>query len=132
MSLHDKMGDYSQGSYPIEHMADSVCVACAGRIFSVLFDETQGISLRLCKDCGDEHWMGDSAEYIDEVEELDPAVCTCGHESFQVTVGVALYQGSKDVKWVYLGCACEACGLGGVYADWKNEFPDYNTYLQRV
>ena len=57
--------------------------------------------------------------------ELGECTCPCGHEEFEITVGVSLYEGSEDVKWLYLGCRCPKCGLTATYGDWKNEFVGY-------
>ena len=42
------------------------------------------------------------------------------------------YDQSEDVRWLYVGCRCPACGLTGCYGDWKNEFIDYRNLLARV
>jgi hypothetical protein len=57
---------------------------------------------------------------------------TCGGEEFEITVGLHLYDGSDDVKWLYLGCRCPSCGLTATYGDWQNEFIDYRKLLARV
>lgn len=33
---------------------------------------------------------------------------------------------------LYVGCRCPACGLTGVYGDWKNEHEDHVALLARV
>jgi hypothetical protein len=132
LNLRDEIITYSEGSYRVEHVARCVCASCATRTFEVCFDEVQGVAGRRCASCHAEHWLGDSEEYLDEADELDVAVCTCGCELFEVMVGVALYQGSDDVRWCYLGCQCTQCGLAGVYADWKNEFTDYVRFLAMI
>jgi hypothetical protein len=63
---------------------------------------------------------------------LEECACPCGEEEFEITVGVHLYYGSEDVKWVYIGCRCVACGLTANYGDWKNEFNGYRDFLARV
>ena len=75
--------------------------------------------------------MGDSDDYMDGAELQDYG-CTCGENSLEITVGVALYEGSDDVRWLYVGCRCPACGLTGCYGDWKNEFIDFRKLLARV
>lgn len=74
--------------------------------------------------------MGDSADYVEA--ELGQHTCMCDGEALEIGVGVALYAGSQDVRWFYIGCRCPACGLVGVYADWKNEFSNYRDLLDRV
>ncbi len=44
---------------------------------------------------------------------------------------MSLYEGSEDVRWLYVGCRCPACGLTAVYGDWKNEFNGYRDLLPK-
>lgn len=123
---------YSEAAgYPAEHYADAVCV-CGGRVFGLLLDDAAGVASRVCVACDAEaHPIGDSAEYADGAGEEECA-CPCGREAFEITVGVALYADSEDVRWLYLGCRCPACGLTAVYGDWKNEFHGFRELLARV
>ena len=75
--------------------------------------------------------MGDSNEYLQEAK-LQLSSCICEGDFFEITVGVSLYDDSDDVRWLYIGCRCPACGLTGCYGDWKNEFIDYRELLKRV
>lgn len=114
-----------------EHFADAVCT-CGGKVFDLYLDDAAGVASRVCGACDAEpHPIGDSADYMDEAEEEECA-CPCGKEAFEITVGVALYDDSEDVKWLYVGCRCPACGLTAVYGDWKNEFDGYRELLARV
>jgi hypothetical protein len=122
---------YSEhNGYPAQHFADSEC-QCGSRRFRLRIDDTEGAALRVCTACGGEHLMGDSAEYV-AVSELEECVCPCEGDSFEITSGVSLYQGSEDVRWLYVGCRCPACGLTACYGDWKNEFEGYRNLLSRV
>jgi len=116
--------------YPPEHFADAVCV-CGGRTFRLQLDDTAGAAVRTCPTCAAVVAMGDSGEYLEEVE-LDDCACPCGGEVLEVTVGVSLYEGSDDVRWLYFGCRCPSCGLVAVYGDWKNEFEDYRVLLSKA
>jgi hypothetical protein len=122
---------YSEANaYPAQHFADALC-ACGGKIFRLRLDDTEGAAVRCCSACQAEHPIGDSDEYLADAE-LKECACPCGHEEFEVTVGVALYADSEDVKWLYLGCRCPECGLTAVYGDWKNEFVGYRELLARI
>jgi hypothetical protein len=123
---------YSEANgYLAEHFADAICI-CGGKVFGLLVDDTQGVASRVCVVCDAEsHPIGDSADYLDEAEEEECA-CPCGEEALEITVGVSLYAESEDVRWLYLGCRCPACGLTAVYGDWKNEFNGYQDLLARV
>jgi hypothetical protein len=122
---------YSNGNgYGAQHFADCVC-QCGGRVFKVLLDDNEGAAVRACMGCEHQHAIGDSGEYLDDAE-LGECECPCASEAFEVTVGVALYNGSEDVRWLYLGCRCASCGLTAAYGDWKNEFNGYRELLARV
>lgn len=120
-----------ENGYLAEHFADAVC-PCGGRVFGLYLDDTAGVASRVCVACAPEaHPIGDSADFMDESEEEECA-CPCGGEAFEITVGVSLYADSEDVRWLYVGCRCPACGLTAVYGDWKNEFNGYRELLARV
>jgi len=119
-----------QNVYVVHHWADAVC-KCGSRIFRLLLDDNEGAAIRICENCKDEHPIGDSAEYLEEAD-LDECRCPCGKGVFEITAGVSLYRDSEDVRWIYIGCRCPACGLVGVYGDWKNEFPGYQKLLEQI
>ena len=123
--------DYSKSvSYLSEHYADASCT-CGSKVFTLCIDDDEGAAVRTCGTCSLEHPIGDSADYLDEAS-LKECECPCGNGSFEITVGVALYQGSQDVKWIYVGCRCFRCGLVACYGDWKNEFEDFRKLLAMV
>jgi hypothetical protein len=129
--VHAEILRYSKGvKYPAHHHADAVC-KCGGTRFRLFLDDTQGAAVRGCVACDQEHPIGDSDEYLEEAE-LDDCACPCGGEEFEITVGVSLYDDSEDVRWLYVGCRCPACGLTAVYGDWKNEYNGYRELLARV
>jgi hypothetical protein len=87
--------------------------------------------VRICATDGSKHPIGDSQDYLDEAE-LQACECPCGHGAFELTVGVALYGDSEDVRWIYLGCRCTECGLTACYGDWKNEYNGWRELLDRA
>lgn len=122
---------YSESNgYLAQHFADALC-RCGGKHFRLALDENEGVAIRTCSACQVDHPIGDSAEFLEDAEPEECA-CPCGHEDFEITVGVALYQDSEDVRWLYLGCRCPECHLTAVYGDWKNEFPGYRDLLAQV
>jgi hypothetical protein len=130
--IRDEILRYSRGvTYLAHHYADAVCADCGGRVFELLLDATQCVAVRICIECGAEHPIGDSDEFMADAE-LEECACPCGNEDFEITVGVSLYEDSEDVKWLYLACRCPQCGLTAVYGDWKNEFSGYRELLARV
>ncbi|WP_406699590.1 hypothetical protein V5E97_12080 [Singulisphaera sp. Ch08] len=120
---------YSKKNYLAQHFAEAVCT-CGSHTFRLCVDDTQGVAVRVCTICGAEHPIGDSDEYLADAE-LEECECPCGRGTFEITVGVALYDGSDDVRWLYIGCRCLECGLTACYGDWKNEFEDYRELLRR-
>ena len=75
--------------------------------------------------------MCDSGNYLGSAN-LEPATCVCGADVFEITVGVSLYDESEDVRWLYVGCRCPACGLTGNYGDSTSESTGYRDLLARV
>jgi hypothetical protein len=128
--LPEVLRDFSEDGYPATHFADASC-SCGCRTFQLAVDDDAGVAIRTCTQCGNEQPICDSGEYLDEAE-LQYCQCLCDSQVFEITVGVALYADSEDVRWLYVGCRCPACGLSGCYGDWKNEFPDYRELLSRV
>jgi hypothetical protein len=116
--------------YVPTQFADAKC-SCSSTTFRLRLDDNEGAAVRVCSACGGEHPIGGSDEYLEDAE-LQEAACVCGKGLFEITVGVSLYDDSDDVRWLYLGCRCPACGLTGCYGDWKNEFIDYRKLLARV
>ena len=130
--IHAEIRDHSiVNSYPAEHFANAVCANCRHDVFRVVLDDAAGCAARICASCKSQHYIGDSAEYADEAD-LGECACPCTEELFQVAVGLHLYRESHDVKWLYLGLRCVACGLTAVYGDWKNEYEGYTKLLALV
>ncbi len=130
IELEDAIAAYSGKSYAAQRFAHAAC-SCHNETFRVYFDEREGCAVRVCSRCGLDVFIADSQDYLEDAEFLR-AECTCGSDAFQLSVGVALYRNSEDVRWLYLGLRCTECGLAGVYADWKNEYPNVEELLERV
>ncbi|UQA60518.1 hypothetical protein [Polyangium aurulentum] len=119
-----------RNGYEATHFADAVCV-CGAKVFALKLDDDEGAAVRTCASCRHEVPIGDSADYLADAE-LGECACPCGAETFEITVGVSLYDGTEAVRWLYLGCRCPACGLTAVYGDWKNEYESYAELLAQV
>lgn len=129
--IQDELSRYSRSNgYLAQHFADAVC-RCGSGSFHLRLDETEDVAVRTCTRCGNEHPIGDSEKYLADAV-LEECECPCGCGSFEITVGVSLYEDSEDVRWLYLGCRCTHCGLTACYGDWKNEFEDYLKLLGQV
>ena len=131
LDLQDELLRYSQeNGYAIVHYADAVCI-CGGKVFNLLLDDTEGAAVRVCISCGAKHPIGDSEKYLENAE-LEECECPCAFGEFEITAGVALYQDSEDVKWLYIGCRCAKCSLTACYGDWKNEYIGFREFLNHI
>ncbi len=129
--IRDEILRYSTlNGYLAQHFADAVC-KCSHRTFTLSLDDAAGVAVRTCAACGVIHPMGDSDQFMQEAQPEECA-CPCGKERFEITIGVSLYDDSRDMRWLYLGCRCPGCGLTAVYGDWKNEFEGYEEFLSRI
>ena len=129
--IREELIRYSQlNKYTAVHFVDAVCI-CGGKLFNLALDEDAGVAVRRCINCQNEHPIGDSDEFLEDAE-LEDCECPCGSRTFEITVGVALYESSNDVKWIYIGCRCKNCGLTACYGDWKNEYINFSELLNRV
>lgn len=131
--LKTQIVEYSKkNTYVAEHFAESKCAQCHGDTFTIVMNENEGVAARICISCDSEHSIADSNDLIHDVEAVYPIECSCGENEFRVLAGIALQKNSENVRWFYLGCECVACGLSGVYGDWKNEFKGYRKLLFKV
>lgn len=120
----------TKNAYVTEKYRQSQCT-CGGDKFKLESDEEAGAARRICIKCGIVHMMGDSSEF-EEDANFDKHSCVCEGEDFELVSGVALYEGSNDVRWYYIGCHCVKCQLVGVFADWKCEAGDADAILANV
>jgi len=129
--IHSEIERFSKlNGYFAHHFADAMC-DCGCRTFHISIDENAGAAVRQCVECSAQHPIGDSNDYLDDAV-LEECGCPCGNDDLEISVGVSLYENSQDVRWLYLGCRCPACGLTAVYGDWKNEFAGYTALLHKV
>ncbi len=102
---------------------ECICQLCDGRRFEVQVAAITSAARRTCLDCGHRAFIADSVEWWDDAE-VEPCACPCGEEVFAAAAGFALREPAEpgrapDVRWVYVGLRCLACGQLGVYEDWK-------------
>ncbi len=117
--------------YPAVRFSAAQCVRCRGDTFRLTTDDDCGVAIRTCAACGAEAFIGDSAEYVEEAEP-ETSVCLCGNEHLELTLGVALYADTNDVRWCYIGARCPKCELVGVFSDYKAEAGDADAFLRRA
>ena len=104
--------------YPIDAAEEQSCACCGEQVFTMFSDGEDGGALLRCTKCAERRFVTDSEEHLDE-NQLEQHACLCGNEALQVAVGLALYEGTQDVRWVYVGAYCPQCGLVGTYIDWN-------------
>jgi hypothetical protein len=108
------------GLYPIDEVRECICRSCGGRSFEVQISGDGCAARRTCLACGSRDFIADSAEYWDDDEDVEYfCACPCGEEEFAAAVGFSLREDRQDVRWLYLGLRCLACGQLGIYEDWK-------------
>ena len=128
-ALFAAMLAYAAKGYPMQVIAAPRCAACGGEAFQVSVDDNEGAAVRVCAACGEGHPIADSCDYLDGAE-LEACECPCGQDVFRLRVGAALFEGSRDVRWIYLGLQCLACQQAAVYADWKLDGDPSYLYLK--
>ncbi len=130
--LRREMRRYAKANgYPLMRDYAPRC-ACGAKVMSAAYgtgtffiavDDEEGGALLICGDCDAQGFVADSQAYMRKKLTGEEAwrECVCGRRDFQVVVGAALYEDSADVRWWYVGGRCVACGVQGVYADWKDD-----------
>jgi len=116
--LEPFLKDHEAGGYGVTRVVPVAC-ACHSSRFEVALSAEDAVR-RSCVGCGSETLMLDSAEFWED-DEHDECACPCGGEVFEVAVGFA-HRDDGSIKWVSIGLRCVACGILGVYADWKIDY----------
>lgn len=117
--LKTLLGEYSeQNEHPAAGFEQSVCI-CGGKKFVLSTDERQGVAIRRCTTCNEEHIMIDD-EQMAATARPEKHGCICEKQAFFLMSAVATQpDNEKKASWYYIGAMCPSCGLIGVYADWK-------------
>lgn len=118
--LRDFVIEFTSQNYRADEIRQSVCKGCGGTRFGLRVDDDEGCAERVCRVCGAREFIADSEEFWEDATPGD-AACPCGAEDFQIAVGFSLIE-SGEVNWISVGCRCVACGVLGVYVDWKVDY----------
>lgn len=118
--LTQYLNEYTAANYPAGRIERAVCGACGGTEFRLSLDDEVGCAQRSCVACDASAFLGDSEEYWDDADP-DDAACPCSGEQFGVGVALSL-RDDGDVRWITVGGRCAACGVLGVYTDWKIDY----------
>ena len=114
MELERSILDYSMKLGYRATKIDPVICPCGSDEFYLESDDGGG-AVCICALCKEEKDIQGSREFIEEPVQN---ICTCDSEKFDIAVGLAFYDASDDIRWVYVGAKCTNCGLAGVYVDW--------------
>jgi hypothetical protein len=116
MNLEREIKRYSGlNGYPITQFKHLSC-SCGGSEFYLFSDDNEGGAFAICTACSLEQDIENSKRYIEEKQQN---ICNCDNEKLNIGIGKAYFEGSKDLRWIYVGAECNDCGLSGVYVDWK-------------
>ncbi|HEX7305273.1 hypothetical protein [Lentzea sp.] len=129
MTLDEAVRAYQEDGYEVTHVVESVCSGCGGRAFEVQLTGDQAVR-RTCLGCGLKEFVADSDEFWDE-DDAEECACTCGGEEFAAALGLSCLP-DGEVRWVTVGLRCLACGLCGVYEDWKIDYSPSRHLLTRA
>ena len=122
--------EFTSQNYRANEIRQSVCKGCGGERFGLWADDDEGCAERVCRDCGAREFVADSEEYWEDANAGD-AACPCGAQDFQIAVGFSLNE-SGEINWISVGCRCFACGVLGVYVDWKVDYEPSRHLLDMV
>jgi len=108
------------GGYTVDVVRECVCRSCGGKAFEVGVPADGQGARRTCLGCREQHYIADSEEYWEDDGLADYFCgCPCGNEEFAGAVGYSLREDGENVRWIYLGLRCLACGMMRDYVDWK-------------
>ncbi|MFC0109933.1 hypothetical protein [Kibdelosporangium aridum] len=113
--------------YPIDHITESVCAGCGGRVFVIEFDESGANAHRTCTSCARLTYLLDSEDWWhpdpDEAEARYILECSsCGNDQFEAALGFTLHE--DEIREIVLATRCTEDGLLGYCLERKNrEFP---------
>lgn len=113
------IADFLKGHWPGSIGRVLFCKCdCRSEHFYLSSDENEGVAIRICAVCGNEHFIWDSEEFWHNAE---PGVleCQCRNKVHELAVAVEFeedYPG--EVKRVIIGHRCLRCGLLGSNIDW--------------
>lgn len=109
--------------YPLGVDYAPVCACGSKTGHHLTVDDAEGGAMLTCCGCAARGFVADSQRY------LSPGAmhrdlfreCICRGRAFEVVIGAALYEGSREVRWWYVGGRCLRCGCLGIYGDWKDD-----------
>jgi hypothetical protein len=104
---------------------------CGSENFELFADDDEGCAKRICGLCGSEHFICDSEEFWAESTPEKWKCVECGSTRANIGIGFSLYD-HGEVRWLYLGERCAACGILGCFAGWKVAYAPSKQLLEQV
>lgn len=116
MNLEKEILRYSKlNGYAISDFEKLSC-SCGSEKFRLYSDDVEGGAFAICTQCNHEIDIETSKRVIEDKQQN---ICTCDNEFLRIGIGKAFYNDTKKIRWIYIGAACNDCGLLGVYVDWN-------------
>ncbi len=109
---------FATKGYEIDEFRLARCV-CGSDEHRLHADDDEGVAMRVCAECGSEHFICDSAEHWSDAHPEAWSRVECGSDVCNVGVGFALHKDRSAVKWLYVGERCAQCHVLGCFAGWK-------------
>ena len=107
--IQEYLEAYSSEGYPVQEFRLSKC-QCGSPAFRLNCDEDECVANRICIQCSEAHYIGDSDEYWAEADPEAWECVECGADRANIGLGFALRE-NQEIKWVYIGTRCDSCGL---------------------
>ena len=101
------------------------CHHCGSEEFKVRVDQDEGAIQVTCASCGKKKILLDGEEYWEDCSPRAKKCPVCKKGLFNIRVGFD-YRENGDVKWVYIGNRCTACGTLGSFVDWPVDYGPTN------
>jgi hypothetical protein len=121
----------TQESYSADECRASRC-KCGNETFRLDVDRNEGAARRTCSACGVEHFICDSEEYWKEADPESWQCIECKGKHANICIGFSLYEGHRDIRWLYVGVRCIQCGVLGTFGDWKVGYGDSEQLMDKV
>lgn len=121
---------YTQDGYPVSDFRLAKC-SCGSDIFNMATDDDEGVAKRTCVTCASEHFICDSEEFQEDAKLEEFSCIECGSKQANIGVGFSLYD-DGEIRWLYVGARCVACGILGCFADWKVAYSPSRDLIERV
>lgn len=107
--------------YDVHEVRVCRCATCDSVVFRIEADLEEHAAKRICRGCGGQHFIADSAAYWDGTKP-GIMVCECDgdadEEDFNVAVGYSLYDSEEGIRAIAITSRCIACGRLGYWDDW--------------